>query len=118
MKSIDEIESDTRIQNVFPFPHGHQGFLSLRCGKRQVFAFVATRDDDGHGGIYEHVSVSVANSNTKTPPWEEMCEVKDIFWHETEEVHEVHPAKGDYIHGVGNLKNVLHLWRPANGWKW
>lgn len=86
MKSIDEIESDTRIQNVFPFPHGHQGFLSLRCGKRQVFAFVATR--------------------------------KDIFWHETEEVHEVHPANGDYIHGVGNLKNVLHLWRPANGWKW
>lgn len=99
MKSIDEIESDTRIQNVFPFPHGHQGFLSLRCGKRQVFAFVA-------------------NSNTKTPTWEEMCEVKDIFWHETEEVHEVHPANGDYIHGVGNLKNVLHLWRPANGWKW
>ena len=32
MKSIDEIESDTRIQNVFPFPHGHQGFLSLSGG--------------------------------------------------------------------------------------
>ena len=118
MKSIDEIKNDTRIQNVFPFPHGHQGFLRLHCGDRRTFSFVVTRDDDEHGGIYEHVSVSIANSNTKLPTWEEMCEVKRIFWRDDEEVHEVHPAAKDYIHGVGNMKNVLHLWRPVNGWNW
>lgn len=118
MKTESRILADTRIQKLEPFLNGYRGFLQLRCGKQRAFTFCATRDIPEDGSTYEHVSVGLVSSNTKTPTWEEMCEVKDIFWHETEEVHEVHPAKGDYIHGVGNLKNVLHLWRPANGWKW
>ena len=117
MRDTSEILTDTRIQTRKRFMNGYQGFLQLRCGNRRTFVYCATKDVD-EDETYEHVSVSVANSRTKTPTWEEMCEVKDLFWRPDEEVHEVHPAADDYVHGVGGLENVLHLWRPVGGWKW
>ena len=117
MRDMSEILMDTRIQTRSRFLNGYQGFLQLRGGNRRTFVYCATKDVD-EDETYEHVSVSVANSRTKTPTWEEMCEVKDLFWRPDEEVHEVHPAADDYVHGVGGLENVLHLWRPASGWKW
>lgn len=55
---------------------------------------------------WEHVSVSLPN---RTPTWEEMCKVKDLFWEEHECVIQYHPPKEDYV----NLhKHCLHLWRP------
>ena len=118
MKNLrSEVMNDTRIQPWSPFMNGYRGFLQLRCGKKRTFVFCATKDMNGDE-VYEHVSVSVADSHTKLPTWEEMCEVKDIFWDDDEEVHQIHPAKDDYLHGIGGLENVLHLWRPASGWKW
>ena len=38
-------------------------------------------------GGWDHVSVSPANRNRQVcPTWEEMCEVKEIFWEDEEEV--------------------------------
>jgi len=62
---------------------------------------------DGEG--WEHVSVSTA---TRTPIWEEMCLVKDLFWEDEDEVVQYHPAKSDY---VNCHPFCLHLWRPNNG---
>ena len=60
-----------------------------------------------HG--WEHVSVSPYNG--KTPTWDDMCAVKNIFWDDEEEVLQFHPKKSQYI----NLKdNCLHLWRPLD----
>ena len=64
------------------------------------------------GGGWEHVSVSPTNRKRPTcPTWEEMCEIKQMFFEDEETVVEYHPKKSDYV----NLcNNCLHLWRPLN----
>jgi len=54
---------------------------------------------------WEHVSVSTAK---RTPTWEEMCFVKDLFWTNDEVVFQLHPKKSEYIN---NHAHCLHLWR-------
>lgn len=63
---------------------------------------------------WEHVSVS-SYKKKQLPSWEVMCRLKDMFWHKEEEVVQIHPRESEYIHGVNDLGNVLHLWRPVNG---
>lgn len=57
-------------------------------------------------GEWEHVSVSTP---TRCPTWEEMCKVKDMFWHENETVLQFHPKRSEY---VNNFPFCLHLWKP------
>ena len=58
-----------------------------------------------HGDGWDHVSVSLER---RTPTWEEMCYVKDLYFNEEECVIQYHPPKSVY-------KNVnpytLHMWR-------
>lgn len=61
------------------------------------------------GGGWEHVSVSLER---RTPTWEEMCKVKDIFWDPEDCVMQLHPPKSEYVNFA---KNCLHLWRPVAG---
>lgn len=56
---------------------------------------------------WEHVSVSL---NNRTPTWEEMCLVKDLFWKDEEDVFQFHPPKSDY---VNFHEHCLHLWRDV-----
>lgn len=56
-------------------------------------------------GWWEHVSISL---ESRTPTWEEMCLVKDLFWRDDEVVLQFHPAKSDY---VNCHPYTLHLWR-------
>ncbi len=55
---------------------------------------------------WEHVSI---NRWDRKPTWDEMCELKEIFWKDEEAVMQIHPPKSEY---VNNLKHCLHLWRP------
>lgn len=55
---------------------------------------------------WEHVSVSLKH---RTPTWDEMCFVKDLFWEEDECVIQYHPAKSDY---VNFHPYCLHMWKP------
>ena len=65
-----------------------------------------------NGGGWEHVSVSPTSRKRKEcPTWEEMCAIKDMFFHEEEAVVQYHPPKSDY---VNNHPNCLHLWRPTD----
>lgn len=65
---------------------------------------------------WEHVSARISEGrgnswHERTPTWEEMCVLKDLFWKDDEVVIQLHPAKENYV----NLHpNVLHLWRPWN----
>ena len=61
---------------------------------------------DGLG--WDHVSVSTKG---RTPTWEEMCFVKDLFFDEEESVFQIHPKRSEY---VNFHKYCLHLWRPQN----
>lgn len=54
---------------------------------------------------WEHVSVSCAD---RCPTWDEMCQVKELFWHDDETVLQFHPRKADY---VDQHPFTLHLWR-------
>lgn len=55
---------------------------------------------------WEHVSVS---RRDRCPTWEEMCQVKDLFWEDSDCVVQFHPPKSEY---VNNHPFCLHLWRP------
>jgi hypothetical protein len=55
---------------------------------------------------WEHVSVS---RQDRCPLWDEMCQIKSMFWDEDDCVIQYHPPRSEYV----NLhKNCLHLWRP------
>lgn len=59
-----------------------------------------------YGNIFwDHVSVSLP---TRTPTWEEMCHVKDLFFELNETVVQFHPSIEEY---VNNHPYCLHLWR-------
>src|ERR1044071_6723190 len=46
------------------------------------------------GEGWEHVSVS---TNTRCPTWEEMEQMKRIFWYDWEPAFQLHPPVGDYV---------------------
>lgn len=77
---------------------------------------VQSRRLDGHGSIpalvivsdqagWDHVSVSLPH---RTPTWEEMCQIKDLFFRDDETVIQFHVPKS--IH-VNCHPYCLHLWR-------
>lgn len=76
------------------FIFGHKGY--------EIFCIASD------GGGWEHVSVHINRS--RTPAWEQMCVVKDMFWDEEDLVMQFHPPKSEYIN---NHPYVLHLWRPV-----
>ena len=84
------------------------GAFFVRGPKGSGLTIMSSGVDDEHG--WEHVSVSRRN---KTPTWEEMCFVKNLFWSEDEVVMQIHPAAADY---VNHHPYCLHLWRPLQGW--
>ena len=87
--------------------------VHLRGGRVVLCLF----SDDEEG--WEHVSVSPKGSKYEkdqpTPTWDEMCQVKAIFWGPTEMVVQIHPQESEYLHGIGGDTNILHMWRPKNG---
>lgn len=57
---------------------------------------------------FEHVSVSPLKLH-RIPSWNDMCQLKDIFFYDDEEVLQLHPKKSEYV----NIQdNCLHLWKP------
>lgn len=63
---------------------------------------------DGLG--WEHVSVHAEqDGKTRTPHWDEMCFIKDVFWDGEDVVMQLHPRRSTY---VNVHPNSLHLWRP------
>jgi len=86
---------------------GMAGMFSIRGPSGWPLKIVSSGPDQESG--WEHVSVSLAN---RCPTWEEMCFVKDLFWHDDEVVLQFHPAKRNY---VNHHPFVLHLWRPVDG---
>ena len=79
---------------AFQVPYSH--------GKKPVLLRIIASDGAG----WEHVSVSLPH---RTPTWDEMCFIKELFWDDDDVVVQYHPARKDYV----NLHPYcLHLWRP------
>lgn len=73
--------------------------LKLRYGQ-------SVRTIAGEGLGWEHVSASRVD---RCPTWEEMCQIKDMFWDKTDCVVQFHPPESEY---VNNHPYCLHLWKP------
>lgn len=56
-------------------------------------------------GEWEHVSVSLQN---RCPTWDEMCQIKALFWDPEDTVIQLHPPQSEWIN---NSNFCLHLWR-------
>ena len=59
-----------------------------------------------YGGGWEHVSIDGKN---RTPTWDEMCSIKDMFFSDDECCVQYHPPKSEY---VNNVPHCLHIWKP------
>ena len=99
MKNIDEIIKDVRLFGVERGMDGFCGSISMSGWKGSIICST--------GAGWEHVSVSPYKRRI-VPSWDDMCKLKDMFFHEDEAVIQIHPPKADY---VNNLENCLHLWR-------
>ena len=64
------------------------------------------------GGHWDHVSVKARDSKgTRTPTWDEMCFIKDLFFQSQETAMQLHPPKSEY---VNVHPHVLHIWKPQS----
>ena len=104
MKTIEEVKKAKQYLYCKPMGAHDILFGKLKLSSGIECIFIAGWNEGG----WEHVSVGLPR---RLPTWEEMCEVKDIFWDDEEEVIQIHPKKSHYV----NLTEALHLWRPVDG---
>jgi hypothetical protein len=79
------------------------GYFEVPTYRQQLLRIIASDGQCGEG--WEHVSVSLPD---RTPTWQEMCQVKHLFWDAEETVVQFHPPKSHY---VNRHDHCLHLWR-------
>ena len=101
MRKVDDIllNSFLQIHDV-----GDDGFNGIYVDpvERKNYFFVFS-----WGQGWDHLSVSQRN---KTPSWDIMCRIKNVFWGEDEVCVEYHPKKEDYV----NLHpHCLHIWKEV-----
>jgi len=91
---------------------GNNGAFSVPPEREALAPGIRTRlfiiASDGRG--WEHVSVHAHEGRrSRTPTWDEMCLVKDLFWDPEDMVMQLHPRRSQY---VNDHPHTLHLWRP------
>lgn len=113
MKTLAELEKVNRLKIAgIMIINGVETVHGIIKLKGRKFNVIFSDREDG----YEHVSISSLNPKIM-PTWEQMCELKDVFFYPEEMAVQIHPKADEYVHGVGDLKNVLHLWRAIDD-KW
>ena len=102
MRTLEEIREQPNIMIQQTGPDG---------GKGEVwFGRVSGSVIWSNGGGWEHVSFT-PHKRFYTPSWDDMCRIKNIFFHPEEWAVQYHPAESEY---VNNVPNCLHIWRPID----
>lgn len=100
MKTLKQIQLNPKLKVI---EHGFDGgcayWQPTKNTRPAVIIF-------SWGRGWDHVSVSFSK---RCPTWEEMCQVKDMFFKDSEMAIQYHPAKEDYINCH---PFCLHIWRP------
>ena len=113
MKDIEEIKKTTGMKLKMEGQDGFGGTvykITYKNGKPKV----SNKYEDNLNFIFswgcgfEHLSVSTP---VRTPTWEQMCFMKDIFWNDDEVCMQLHPKKEDY---VDNMPYCLHIWKAID----
>lgn len=86
---------------------GNNGAFKIKSRYRDVMLMIIASDGLG----WEHVSVhgEQPNGSPIIPTWDEMCQIKDLFWKSDACVVQYHPPRYAYIN---KHSETLHLWRP------
>lgn len=85
---------------------GNNGAFIIKSRFRDATLMIIASDGLG----WEHVSVHAEmHGKSEIPTWDEMCQVKDLFWHKDACVIQYHPPRASY---VNRHSETLHLWRP------
>lgn len=111
MRDIEEIKKtsglvikkegiDGLAGTVFPIEY-RKGKVKVNQNIDEALHFIFSK-----GLGWEHLSVSTP---VKTPTWEQMCKMKEIFWGDDEVCMELHPKKEEY---VNMHPYCLHIWKP------
>ena len=102
MKSLEEIKQTRNLFIEAEAPNDGMGgyYYDSISDKKLNFIF-------SYQLGWEHLSVSMPS---RTPTWDMMCRMKDIFWNKDEVCVEYHPKEEDY---VNMHKHCLHIWRPT-----
>lgn len=79
--------------------YGNNGAFLVKL-KDKILTVIASDKES-----WDHVSVS---AKFRTPTWDEMSFIKDLFFEESETVVQFHPKKTEY---VNIMPHCLHLWR-------
>ena len=83
------------------------GAFYIRFVKSDIIVIASSGNEEMP---WERVSLRTRDyKGERTPTWQEMCFIKDLFWEDEECVIQYHPPRSDY---VNNHPNVLHLWKP------
>lgn len=80
---------------------GNNGAFEITLKHSQKVFVIA-----GDGWGWEHVSVSRTD---RCPTWDEMCQIKALFWDGEDCVIQYHPPESQYVNVHARC---LHLWRP------
>lgn len=102
MKKLEEIKKNGYLKIKKEGKDGFGGTFydkKSRCNLNFIMSW---------GAGWEHCSVSMP---IRTPSWEQMCVMKDLFWDENEVCFQLHPAKKDY---VNNHPYCLHIWKSID----
>ena len=102
MKALEEI---LKIRNLQILRSGEDGFHALWTDPITQYRYSIIMS---WGGGWEHFSINPISKN-KTPEWDFMCKMKEMFFKDDEACVEYHPRKQDY---VNNMPHCLHIWRP------
>ena len=113
MRDIKDIKNTIGLKIKSEGPDGFGGTLfpvEYKKGKSKVINDVdkALHFIFSWGCGFEHLSVSTP---IKTPSWEQMQMMKEIFWKDDEVCYQLHPKKEDYIN---NMPYCLHIWRAID----
>ena len=88
--------------------YGFNGAFMFQVPGEARAVFCIASDELG----WQHVSVSFGKGSSKTPSWDVMCYIKDLFWEPEDVVVQFHPAKSDYVNVHAGC---LHMWRCIDG---
>lgn len=103
MRSMAEIRKNPRIVIQENSVDWFRGIVHPKSSwGRYTEAFVIA----SWGCWWDHISVSFSG---RTPTWEEMAEIKEMFFMPDEVCVQYHPAENEY---VNEHKHCLHIFRP------
>lgn len=100
-----DTELESKITLGKSYPRSKIGSFRIPLSSHDIALVIA--DNGMQNRDWEHVSISLPDCN-RCPTWNEMCEIKDMFFDDEEAVFQIHPPKSEY---VSFHEYCLHLWK-------